>query len=58
MPGGMGVVEAGLTAGLVSLGVDASLATAAVMTDRLVTAYIPPIVGWLSLQWLRRRDFV
>ena len=58
VPGGMGVVEAGLTAGLVSLGVDASLATAAVMTDRLVTAYIPPIVGWLSLQWLRRRDFV
>ena len=58
VPGGMGVVEAGLTAGLVSLGVDSSLATAAVMTDRLVTAYIPPIIGWLSLQWLRRRDFV
>jgi uncharacterized membrane protein YbhN (UPF0104 family) len=38
--------------------VDSSLATAAVMTDRLVTAYIPPIIGWLSLQWLRRRDFV
>ena len=58
VPGGMGVVEAGLTAGLVSLGVDSSIATAAVMTDRLVTAYIPPVIGWVSLQWLRKRDFV
>ncbi len=58
VPGGMGVVEAGLTAGLTALGVDPSIATAAVMTDRLVTAYIPPIIGWVAMRWLQRRDFV
>ena len=58
VPGGMGVVEAGLTAGLTALGVDPTAATAAVLTDRLVTAYIPPIFGWISLHWLQRHDFV
>jgi uncharacterized membrane protein YbhN (UPF0104 family) len=58
VPGGMGVVEAGLTAGLTALGVDPSVASAAVLTDRLVTAYIPPIIGWVSLRWLQQRDLV
>ncbi len=58
VPGGMGVVEAGLTAGLTAVGVDPSIATAAVMTDRLVTAYIPPIIGWVAMRWLQRRDYV
>lgn len=58
VPGGMGVVEAGLTAGLTALGVDPTVATAAVMTDRLITAYVPPVIGWMSLRWLQHRDFV
>ena len=58
VPGGMGVVEAGLTAGLTALGVDPSIATAAVLTDRLVTAYIPPVIGWVSLRWLQQRELV
>jgi uncharacterized membrane protein YbhN (UPF0104 family)/tRNA A-37 threonylcarbamoyl transferase component Bud32 len=58
VPGGMGVVEAGLTAGLMALGVDQTTATAAVLTDRLVTAYIPPVIGWVSLRWLQQRDYV
>ncbi|MGZ6895961.1 MAG: lysylphosphatidylglycerol synthase domain-containing protein [Acidimicrobiia bacterium] len=58
VPGGMGVTEAGLTAGLAALGVDPSIATAAVLTDRLVTAYIPPVIGWVSLRSLQRRGLV
>lgn len=58
VPGGIGVVEAGLTAGLTSLGIDPSVATAVVLTDRLVTAYLPPIIGWSAMRWLQQRDYV
>jgi hypothetical protein len=29
-----------------------------VLTDRLVTAYIPPVIGWVSLRWLQKRELV
>lgn len=58
VPGGIGVVEAGLTATLTAFGVDPAIATAAVLTDRLVTTYIPPVFGYISLNWLTKHDFV
>lgn len=58
VPGGMGVIEAGLIAGMTSAGVPQSEAVAATFTARLFTAYLPPIWGWAALQWLRRHDFV
>jgi hypothetical protein len=30
----------------------------AVFIERLCTAYLPPIWGWATLVWLRRRDYV
>jgi uncharacterized membrane protein YbhN (UPF0104 family) len=57
-PGGMGVVEAGLILGLTAAGVAEADATAAVFIQRLFTSYLPPIWGWLTLVWLRRREYL
>jgi glycosyltransferase 2 family protein len=57
-PGGVGAAEATLTAGLVAMGVDNSTAFAIAFTHRICTYYLPPIWGYLSLQWLRRRGYV
>ncbi|HEX6449672.1 MAG TPA: lysylphosphatidylglycerol synthase transmembrane domain-containing protein [Trebonia sp.] len=57
-PGGMGVVEAGLILGLTAAGVDEADATAAVFIQRLFTSYLPPVWGWLTLVWLRKREYL
>lgn len=56
VPGGVGVAEATLYAGLTAAGVPAAQAGAAAATYRLVTAYLPPLGGWVSVVWLRRHD--
>ena len=58
VPGGVGAAEAGLTAGLVAVGVDESTAFAIAFTHRLCTNYLPPIWGSLSLRWLERKGYV
>lgn len=45
VPGGMGIQEAALIAGLSAFGVPPEIATAAVVTHRLFTTYLPPIWG-------------
>ena len=49
IPGGLGIAEAGLTAGLVSIGVPVELAFPAAMIYRLCTFYVPPAYGWAVL---------
>ena len=58
VPGGAGVIEAGTIAGLTAAGVPQSQAVAAVFIERLFTAYLPPIWGWLTLVWMRRREYL
>jgi len=58
VPGGIGVFEAGLTAGLTAFGIDPAIATAAVLTDRMVTAYIPPVFGYFSINWMTKHDYL
>jgi uncharacterized membrane protein YbhN (UPF0104 family) len=58
VPGGLGVVEAGLIGGLTAAGIPETQAVAATFTHRLFTAYLPPIWGYAALQWLRRADYV
>jgi uncharacterized protein (TIRG00374 family) len=58
VPGGLGVVEAGLIAGLTSAGIPQDQAVAAVFIQRTFTAYLPPIWGWATLAWMRRREYV
>ncbi len=45
VPGGVGVVEAGLTGALVAAGVDASAALAGVLVYRLITYVVPIVLG-------------
>jgi uncharacterized protein (TIRG00374 family) len=58
VPGGLGVVEAGLIAGLTAAGIPQDQAVAAVFIQRMFTAYLPPIWGWATLAWMRRREYV
>ena len=58
VPGGMGVIEAGLIAGLTAAGLSKEVAVAATFTHRLFTAYLPPVWGWFALEWLKRREYI
>ena len=58
VPGGIGAAEAGLSAGLIAMGVDQSIAFAIAITQRLCTFYLPPIWGYASLRWLTRKGYV
>ena len=58
VPGGLGVVEAGLIAGLVAAGIPQDQAVAAVLIQRFFTTYLPPVWGWFTLAWMRRREYV
>ena len=57
-PGGVGAIEAALTAGLTGIGVSAGAAVAAVILYRLATYWLPVLPGWLSLRQLQRMDYV
>ena len=52
VPGGIGVAEASLIAGLTAFGVNPTTAAAAVVTYRLFTTYLPPIPGSYATKWL------
>ena len=54
-PGGLGFVEAGLTATLVAAGIDADAAVAATLLFRLVSFWIPLPIGAAAGWWFRRR---
>jgi uncharacterized membrane protein YbhN (UPF0104 family) len=58
VPGGMGVVEAGMIIGLTAAGINESDAVAAVFVQRLFTAYLPPIWGWFVLVWMRKKEYL
>jgi uncharacterized membrane protein YbhN (UPF0104 family) len=56
--GGMGVAEAGLILALTAGGITKGDATAAVFVQRLFSAYLPPIAGWFTLMWMRKREYL
>jgi uncharacterized membrane protein YbhN (UPF0104 family) len=53
-PGGLGAVEAALTAGLTAAGVPGAVAVSAVLLFRLITFWLPVPLGWVSLNYLER----
>ena len=57
-PGGVGVVEAALTGGLVSFGIASAIALPAVLLYRLISCWIPVLLGWITLRLLQREDVV
>jgi uncharacterized protein (TIRG00374 family) len=58
VPGGMGVSEAALTAGLVALGVPNTAAMSTAIAYRLVTFYLPPIWGSFATRWLKQHQYL
>ena len=57
VPGGIGVQEAALTAGLTAFGIDSNTALATVLVFRGITFALPPVFGFFTLQWLRRSGY-
>jgi uncharacterized membrane protein YbhN (UPF0104 family) len=57
-PGGLGAVEAALTAGLTAAGVPGGVAVSAVLLFRLLTFWLPVPFGWVALNYLERQHDV
>jgi len=55
-PGGLGAVEAALTAGLTAAGVPGAVAVSAVLLFRLLTFWLPVPFGWAALNFLERQQ--
>jgi glycosyltransferase 2 family protein len=55
-PGGLGAVEAALTAGLTAAGLPGSEALSAVLVFRLITFWLPVPIGWVAFNYLQRHD--
>ncbi len=58
VPGGAGVIEVGLIAGLTAAGIPQDQAVAAVFIERFCTAYLTPIWGWAALVYMRHSDYI
>lgn len=58
VPGGVGVGEAALAAGLGAVGVPPETALAIAIVHRLITNYLPPVYGWWASRWLSERDYL
>ena len=54
-PGGLGAVEAALTAGLTAAGVPGAVAVSAVLLFRLLTFWLPVPLGWAAMNFLERK---
>lgn len=57
-PGGIGPVEAAITAVIVSSGIDPSLALASVVAYRLISYWVPIIPGFLAFRYSTRHNYV
>ena len=58
VPGGIGVAEATMTALLTAVGVPSEQAFSVAIVYRLITSYIPPILGFFSLNWLKDKGYL
>jgi len=57
-PGGLGAVEAALTAGVTAIGTPAAVAVPAVLLFRIVSFWLPILPAWLLWSQLQRRDIL
>jgi uncharacterized protein (TIRG00374 family) len=55
-PGGLGAVEAALSAGLTAAGLPGAVAISSVLLYRLLTFWLPVPVGWVALRYLERHQ--
>ncbi|MCV7193962.1 flippase-like domain-containing protein [Mycolicibacterium brumae] len=57
-PGGVGAVEAALIGGLAAFGVPMGVAVPAVLLYRILTCWLPVIIGWPVMRWLTRNNMI
>jgi uncharacterized protein (TIRG00374 family) len=55
-PGGIGAVEAAMTAGLTTAGLPGGIAISAVVLYRAATFWLPVPAGWAAMQYLQHRE--
>ncbi len=58
VPGGVGVAEAGFTAGLIAIGIPEGAATSTALAFRLVTFYLPPLWGVVAMKWMKAQSYL
>jgi uncharacterized membrane protein YbhN (UPF0104 family) len=58
VPGGVGVAEAGYTAGLIAVGIPEGAATSTALAFRLATFYLPPLWGAFAMRWMKQHDYL
>jgi uncharacterized membrane protein YbhN (UPF0104 family) len=58
VPGGVGVMEAGLTLGLTRIGIPSTVAFPIALAYRFVVFYLPPIWGFVSFKWLTKHRYL
>lgn len=57
-PGGLGAVEAALTAGLTLAGLPGETALSAVLLFRVLTFWLPVLPGWAAFTYLQRKEAI
>src|SRR5215468_7638640 len=57
-PGGLGAVEAALSAGLTAAGLPGSIAVSAVLLFRTLTFWLPVPAGWGAFNYLERHEYI
>ena len=57
-PGGLGAVEAALSAGLTAAGLPGAISVSAVLLFRTITFWLPVPVGWGAFNYLERHDYI
>ena len=58
VPGGIGVAEATMAGLLTAVGIPSEQAVAIAIIHRVMTAYLPPVLGFFSLRWLGREGYL
>ena len=58
VPGGIGVAEATMSALLTAVGVDPALSVSIAIVHRVVTSYLPPVLGFFALNWLTKERYL
>ena len=58
VPGGVGVAEAGYTAGLIAIGIPHDTATSTALMFRFITFYLPPAWGTFAMRWMKEKRYL
>ena len=57
-PGGVGAVEAALIGGLAAFGLPASVGVPAVLLYRVITCWVPVLIGWPVMRWMTEKEMI